>query len=417
MKQPSKVRLQRIHHEINLRSLGSSQEHARAGIDFFNDDGNILYRYQGGHCPPVSHFIDKYKQRENAKKYLEDTGVTVSVLCRMIKSVVMKEVIEPHPLWDKLYYRRRAWTKSWEEYTELEHYELMAQCEKDGIKNILPLVAKSGLSPMELKKVLGKTLWKSICKNSYTRNKQLSKYWLDGKQIDILKYRQSLRSGCMDTGPHGMGQRMIDEIRAFSGVKSDKEMNSNEVFLANMRFWSDTKFELREDFNPNWSLRRVREEHGKIIRIRNEEDDRRRAERDEKYAKLLEVNIGDLHKGLQEIIFESGVVAKPLLSLQEIKQEGRMMHHCVGTYAESSAQGNYLVWHLTKDKQEATLGITVGQDFLFSNIEKAMVEKGNSYHFQQMYGFQNKILEDPAFRRAADEIVKMLNDLNRKEIK
>lgn len=53
-------------------------------------------------------------------------------------------------------------------------YDLLNQSMKDGTTNIDPFIIKMGLPPSSLKKIFGKSLWKKLCKNSFSRNYYLS---------------------------------------------------------------------------------------------------------------------------------------------------------------------------------------------------------------------------------------------------
>ena len=92
----------------------------------------------------------------------------------------------------------------------------------------------------------------------------------------------------------------------------------------------------------------MKEEHDRLSRMQQEIANRRKAERNAEYANLLNVDFRELHKGLEVMEFDSGVVAVPLVNMQQVQEEGSKMHHCVGSYASVCAEGEYLVWHLTK---------------------------------------------------------------------
>ena len=143
----------------------------------------------------------------------------------------------------------------------------------------------------------------------------------------------------------------------------------------------------------------MKEEHDRLSRMQQEIANRRNAEYNAEYAKLLEKDFRELHCGLAPIRLDSGVIATPLVNMQQVQEEGSKMHHCVGSYASMCAKGEYLVWHLTKDSIETTLGIGVHQ---------------GKYIFSQHYGHCNAIVEDQGLKDAAESVVKMLNEKNRR---
>ena len=151
----------------------------------------------------------------------------------------------------------------------------------------------------------------------------------------------------------------------------------------------------------------MKEEHDRLSRIQQEIANRRAAEYNVEYAKLLEKDFRELHKGLETIHLDSGVIANPLVNMQQVQEEGSKMHHCVGSYASMCAKGEYLVWHLTKGDVETTLGINV-------QSERVMIAFGkNLYNFNQHFGHCNAIVEDQDLKDAAIFIVNMLNEQNK----
>ena len=154
----------------------------------------------------------------------------------------------------------------------------------------------------------------------------------------------------------------------------------------------------------------MKEEHDRLSRMQQEIANRRQAERNAEYAKLLKVDFRELHKGLEVMEFDSGVVAVPLVSMQQVQEEGSKMHHCVGSYASMCARGEYLVWHLTKGSVETTLGITAQHENYTIAVSK------DKYDLQQHYGFCNAAVEDADLKAAAESVVKMLNEKNKEKV-
>jgi hypothetical protein len=193
---------------------------------------------------------------------------------------------------------------------------------------------------------------------------------------------------------------------------SMSKMNSLENVGAIVRIcqtWKDTERMCNERgiaFNPNWSWRRIQEEHHNMTTEQQREYQRRLAERDSEYAELLAVDFRTLYKGLQDFKFDSGVVATALTNVEQVQIEGQKMYHCVGSYATECARGKYVVYHLTKGAEEVTLGINcTGPNVRINGEEQRAV----TYRFNQMYHACNKIVEDTDFVKAAEEIIDKLN--------
>lgn len=86
-------------------------------------------------------------------------------------------------------------------------------------------------------------------------------------------------------------------------------------------------------------FRNAHEELAKRIRFENEKELREKAERRRAEAEKL-------------IMEKDGYVIMPLLLPEELRQEGKKMHHCVGSYAEDVATGECLIFSVRKQEDE-----------------------------------------------------------------
>lgn len=289
-------------------------------------------------------------------------------------------------------------------FTYLETEELLQQCRKDGIANVIPIVAYFKKSPQELKKALGETTWKKLCKNSYSRNRLL--FMRGDARLTPVEWNvvpSTILKSRTYYPPEVYPWLICTQDIPLKNYSKDYNIQREaSIYIDTQRMCIDAG----ETFNTNWSKRRMKEEHDRLSRMQQEITNRRQAERNAEYAKLLKVDFRELHKGLEVMEFDSGVVAVPLVNMQQVQEEGSKMHHCVGSYATMCAKGEYLVWHLTKGGIETTLGIS-------AQSERVIIVFGkNMYNFQQHYGFCNALVEDQDLKDAADFIVKMLNQQN-----
>ena len=362
------------------------------------------------HCsnPPKSAAKDilgnsKRYLKEEAKKFYEQHGILATSVVKIARGIVYNEVYKQFPEWYKLC-RTTSWAPLGYRFEYLETEELLQQCRKDGIANIIPIVAYFKKSPQELKKALGETTWKKLCKNTYSRNRLL--FMKSDARLTPVEWN-TLPSTILKSRTHFAPEVYSWLIRTqglpLKNYSKDYNIQREaSIYIDTQRMCRDAG----ETFNPNWSKRRMKEEHDRLSRMQQEIANRRQAERNAEYTKLLKVDFRELHKGLETIEFDSGVVAVPLVNMQQVQEEGSKMHHCVGSYASMCAKGEYLVWHLTKGGIETTLGIS-------AQSERAIIVFGkNMYNFQQHYGFCNALVEDQDLKDAADFIVKMLNQQN-----
>ena len=342
--------------------------------------------------------------KEEAKKFYEQHGIRATNVVKVACGIVYNEVYKQFPEWYRLC-RTTSWTPAGQRFEYLETEELLQQCRKDGIANIIPIVAYFKKSPQELKKALGETTWKKLCKNTYSRNRLL--FLKSDARFTPVEWN-AVPSTILKSRMYSEPEVYLWLIRTQDIPLKNYPKNSN--IQREVRIYFDTQLMCRdagETFNPNWSKRRMKEEHDRLSRMQQEIANRRQAERNAEYAKLLKVDFRELHKGLEVMEFDSGVVAVPLVNMQQVQEEGSKMHHCVGSYASMCAKGEYLVWHLTKGDVETTLGINV-------QSERVMIAFGkNLYNFNQHFGHCNAIVEDQDLKDAAVFIVNMLNEQNK----
>lgn len=369
-------------------------------IDMWNYKGEKIYSFAVSNPPKSAAKTllgnNKYFLKENAKKFYEQHGVLAKNVIKVSRGIIFNEVYKQFPEWYKLC-RTTSWIPVGNRFEYLETEELLQQCRKDGITNIIPIVAYYGKSPQELKKFLGEREWKKLCKNSYSRNRLLF-LKSNGRTtpVDWNVVPSTILKGRTHWMPEVYEWLIKTQDCYLKSITTDYNIQREAII------YIDTQrmcIGAGETFNPNWSKRRMKEEHDRLSRIQQEIANRRAADCNAEYAKLLEKDFRELHKGLETIRFDSGVIATPLINMQQVQEEGSKMHHCVGSYASRCAKGTYLVWHLTKDSIETTLGIGAYQ---------------GKYSFSQHYGHCNAVIEDQDLKDAAESVVKMLNEKNQR---
>ena len=345
--------------------------------------------------------------KEEAKKFYEQHGIRATNVVKVARGIVYNEVYKQFPEWYRLC-RTTSWTPMWQRFEYLETEELLQQCRKDGIANVIPIVAYFKKSPQELKKALGETTWKKLCKNTYSRNRLL--FMRSDARLTPVEWNAVpstlLKSRTYFTPEVYSWLIRTQDIPLKNYSKDYNIQREASIYIDTQRMCIGAG----ETFNPNWSKRRMKEEHDRLSRMQQEIADRREAERNAEYAKLLKVDFRELHKGLEVMEFDSGVVAVPLVNMQQVQEEGSKMHHCVGSYASMCARGEYLVWHLTKGSVETTLGITAQHENYIFAVSK------DKYTLQQHYGFCNAAVEDADLKAAAKSVVKMLNEKNKEKV-
>ena len=280
-------------------------------------------------------------------------------------------------------------------------YDKVKQADKDGLQHITPFVFLFNKDPKELKALFGNSVWKRLSKNSFSRNKKIIQklpfgvYQGQCSGLKYLKNRISQYSELPTTLIQYIGgsytyYETLKYVSNFKGIWSDREKVRSICVL-----YDDTlsMFEqLGEAFNPSWSLRRLKEEHdaaSKKILLKDFSSDR----------------FEWIPAGYPETFDHEGFTATLLDNRLAIAEEGKTMHHCVGSYAELSANGKYLVYSiLDKDgNRYSTLGLRRRGDLLLS------VQPDVDVMFDQHYRAFNQKVEDFVAKELESLIAQTLN--------
>lgn len=264
-----------------------------------------------------------------------------------------------------------------------ENLDKIQQCEKDGIENIIPFVCFKSKTPEELKKEYGKSLWKTICKQSMTRNKHIARV---PRNVDVNS-AVKLPSYFLKMGGNAGIFWNESTVWAFNHGLYNKKA---KYALADLRKWmntyDDTKrmaVQLGKKFNHNWTPDKLNEKHEEFV-----------------HAIMLKRYSPKPHEHLvnfkHKVVEHHGFVAELLQSPLAIREEGEAMHHCVGGYAEMVAEDKYLVYSIKKDGQRSsTLGIW---------------KQNGKYEFNQQYGVCNRYVTDEFEKSIGKMIVEKLNE-------
>ena len=84
------------------------------------------------------------------------------------------------------------------------------------------------------------------------------------------------------------------------------------------------------------------------------------------------------------------------------------MHHCVGGYASSVAQGNYLVYSVTKGGKRSST-IAFRQQGILDQSGSGKVIQNYTWTFNQHYGYCNAYIEDVHEAELKEVILSQLN--------
>lgn len=275
-----------------------------------------------------------------------------------------------------------------------QQYDLVIETLEDGNRNILPFVVTEKASAQELKKKYGKGLWKKICNQKFTRNRYIASMKLSKESLEKI---MEIPSGIImkNNSQSDVHLNIYNWIHKNCGVLIKDSNYKNTKVQKDFRLVEDTyrmAQELEKTFSFQWSLLKMKNKHEEYTKeVQNKER--------EKLAKENKKYLGKIREGkINKFEFEDAK-AELLDEYLKILDEGRNMHHCVGMYAKESFEGRYLVFHLTGDDEETTLGIYINEDSdgIFS------------YSIQQHYGIQNQQVKSEKHKKLAEKIEYELN--------
>jgi hypothetical protein len=262
---------------------------------------------------------------------------------------------------------------------------LIEEAISDNLDNIVPFIFSHGASPKDLKKLYGKSLWKLLCKNSFTRNnllvKVVDKSFAYYSSIDLRK------------GVTILNQFPSTRLKRGATISHRYPLNETGLWLQRNKIEGSRFVHLYEDtysmavelgltFKDSWGVAKMEERHKHFTDIVNAK----------KYSPEPFLCYKDLP-------FREGVYKGYNITLLDNKlaiiTEGKVMHHCVGSYADRSSKGEYLVYSITKDGvRTSTLGLRVSV---------------TGYSFSQHYGHCNAYITDSDEKAISSYILDKLN--------
>lgn len=369
-------------------------------LEVWTEHGNVVFSTNRLKTICTKDVCNPFRSRDFFKKH----GVTPTVVRKFFNMNYMK-LVRPtieHSLKENLKFfgKRVAYPLSY----KTEHEELLAQSVKDKTMHLNPLLNVTGRTPKELREILGKGLWKQLANNSYSRNKLLAQevaYWVTHGLTDTLKNYAERWSKVPSTLLRaGVRSPVIANIYKNSGIPLTHFLKKTPEAVRFQRLVNDTEIMLLSlegrCLNPEWSKRRVEEEHDRLVVLQNN----RQREALEKQNKNMIQDFTTLFN--LPTVSDSGFVARPCTSPQQVRDEGSRMNHCVGCYTRDCAEGKYIVYSVVnKEGIHSTLGIRVNK--LYTNTDSPKFK----FTVDQHYRSHNRdITEDES--DFADKVIEAL---------
>ena len=306
---------------------------------------------------------------------------------------------------------------------------LLEQCEDDNIENVAPICLLLGGDPSYCKNRLGKSLWKTLCKNSLTKNVLIYK---QASNRSLISYNSTPDNGIIKT-----------HLGLLNGFKSKHLKRGNNIGTTEVKqfdrfgLWvsqtggnyntaKDTQRMARnldEKFSLKWSPTKMQKMHDRYSLLLQRQREEALLKEQAEYDKQWEAAEPYLPCATIEL---NGYVATLIKTPLELHREGEAMHHCVGGYGSSVKSGDYLVYSITKDGERvSTLGISVakgsvpldleGRIRIVSNLAvqpaEVTIKLVTVCRTNQHYGKYNSKVTEETPLQLADLVVSSLNTL------
>lgn len=333
--------------------------------------------------------------RDTYKEFAKKTGVGPAVAMKHVNALAYKLFVAPignkHVKKFALNFRKKgSIDKSAINNLQLTKSKL-DQVDQDGIYNVAPFVYSHNANPEELRKKFGKGVWKGICKNSFTRNQYLMHRSIQEWTVDQSKISSAVLRECKGEEP----EVMLLVSNACKGKLSDKKLlNNTRIHIIDMirmyNLMNDNSFKI----NPNWSLRRIKEEHdAAVIKMRTY------LQKQDEAINSVEFEYNDFYPAEFTVGDAPDFKAVLLRNGAEVVAEGELMGHCVGGYAPYCRSGSYVVYSIrdVNGCNYATLGLhrfdSYKLDFKFVKFQQCYKRFNHQVDNEQVPVLYSKLID------------------------
>lgn len=293
-------------------------------------------------------------------------ALSLKKMHKIFKQAIEKWFILPYLPYAKslcMYRQGPKWLWNFHKLNNLAlSYNKIKQADKDGIFNIAPFILSYGKTPKELKSMFGKSLWKKLSHNSFSRNKLIE--------------ASNLFVGAANVVPSTvLKNEYIAKYTLEGGIRYNygiyiRRHNGNIVAMIEKFFiiWKNSKFfyknvsshymdiyldmmdmgaQLNKKPNPK-TMGEVEVLHERYTKEIMEREDSRTKDTTPVTQVLNSFKIGEY-------------ICTPLTSAADLYKEGKIMHHCIYSYLDRIKEQEYYAVHIENlvTKEVSTLGINV----------------------------------------------------------
>lgn len=358
------------------------------------------------------------------KKCAEFLGCTPRIAIKLWNGAEYYTKIEPRKDLVDLLARGRLGRVNRGKFRVLvECEEKLREVQSDGLKNILPFVLYFKMLPHDLRKLYGKATWKKITANTFHRNNLIVKnmdsicspFFTDQEKrneqfVNITKLLLPVRSTLLANN---------DYMELFQrGISRHKTLKESFNFIYEKVITKipmkgvdrDLIRKMQRKADHIEDTYTMAEQVGEKFNIWKHDIESFEAVHDRFQQTLNEIREKQLFSPdplecLNDLSFKGLTLGEYSIELLEtrlsIHQEGKAMGHCVGSYSNRVADGNYLVYSIKKNGERvSTLGL-----YKASRRDA----EGTEWVFSQHYGRFNKQITDPVLGFLTDICLYRLN--------
>lgn len=311
------------------------------------------------YCDPLSSWLDAFKRvdakivtgwagmtgrrGQRYKDFYAKYGTTAACVARWINGA-QRQLWCHEPYTGLLAYRHYGLRPEWVIKTH-KALPLLQQADADGLRHLFPLIAEYGEAPDQLKRRFGKSTWRKLAGNTFSRNMLLAEIGA-AAYIDVPStiLRQFLSRGIYQRAELcAVAVNLHDTYKEAAAWLEVHKWTTSPLYVSRhiVRDTIDMAEQLGLRVNLEWSATRWKTEHDRMSKLLHA----RQYSRDPMVPYHC-VQLGQY-------------VAVRLCSAWDIAEEGRTMGHCVASYSKAVSAGEYLVYSLRETMDGPSLA-TVG---------------------------------------------------------
>jgi len=322
-------------------------------------------------------FVEPYKEISLliSLRYLIISHNIFSMLYKIIYDKFMQHYINVFPqaikpsLYKKHFSRQNRWNI--EKIVQLSKpnvLEIIKQLEKDGLNHLMPVVASLKKSISDIRKDLGKGLWRRISNNSKTRNELIFYNFELNKANKNNTLEQKTIINILTTLPTTILRYIVvwnnpANLQYLNFIRSKVKHKKNIVkhYMPIYHLIEDTALMNNGDDNflTKYGLRGINKLHDKLLT----------STINLMYKKKVSSTALYENTYFLEKITINNIDLIPLVSEEDLFLEGERQKHCVFSYKDSVSLGENFIFHIIDRRDKHIIESTLMIDYKMRIIQ------------------------------------------------